>query len=314
MKISFSALVIALTLAVGGSIPTTGKAQGLFGNGFWYLDANNYGNAGDTGNVVVALDHAGAVGADQPNCTFTGSAEIDVVRVDNGNIVSQEAFDIDLSPAYPVQIDSYQFPTAPVGNALVAIILVVGSMPANCGAVVHRSVSNIGGLTTHIAPPVALKPGTYTVREVVPAGFVQTFPIFVPLGAGQLLNAALLGAPGSTVGPGPGDADCRIEGEIAVTGLQGDDTLIVEFEADGVAIVHDLTDATVNPVPSGETAVFVIKVTNNGPSDVSGSQPPCGIFTMTIGIEDEATGETTSSTGINIVSDPGFGIVKGSYS
>ena len=288
MTRSIGTLAIALTLAIGVSIPTTSKAQALVELALIVMLV--YGNAGDSGNVVVVLDHAGVIDPDQPSCSFTGSAEIDVTRVDNGNVASQEAFDIDLSAAFPVHIDGYLFPTASVGNALAAIVRVSGFLPANCGAVVHLSVSDPSGLTTGIMPPVALKPGTHTITqdmsaiEPAPAGGNQ---VIVPLGAGQELNAGLVGVPRNSVGRGGRDDECRTEGKIDVTSLGGADTLVIPFDADPVAIVPDLTNATGTPVPPGETAYYEIKFTNVGPSRISGSQPVCGALAVTLGVADQ---------------------------
>lgn len=310
MKHSIGAVIIVLMLAVGFSIPTTSKAQGLVE--YALILVLVYGNPGDSVEVAYALDHAGAVGSEQPNCSFEGTAEIDFVEVATGDSAGTASRTIILGDINSFQFDEFALPAASPGTTMAVDMRVRGRMPPNCRVVVHRSVSDTGGQTTEIAPPSTLTPGTYAVSEVVHADSSSdvTEPpldgVLFALGGGQEVNVAIVAAPRS-IAPGQADRECQFEGTLFVRRLDnGEEAIEIPFVADPVVVLADVTDAMGDPVASGDTVTFQLTFTNNRVTD---TPQACDSLGWTIGVADQATGKTGPSIYSISASDPGVGIL-----
>ena len=289
-------------LAASTLIPTSGNAQGLVEYAVILILA--YGVSGESIESVYQLDHAGAVGPDRPNCSFTGTAEIEFVEVASGNNMEPESTDIVVTEDFPIQFTKIAFPVSSSNATMAAVLRINGQLPANCTVIVNHFKTKFGQ-TTEVVPPSTLRPGHYVIREVAPntPSSNRNEPSIagatIVLGEGQVANLGLVARP-KAVAPGLPPENCRLDGGVIVRRLDnGQEPVEIPFEGDPFAILHDVTDASTDPPPPGTIQTYTIIVVNNGPSLLN-SRPPCDDLSLTVGIADRATGENAASSYVNV--------------
>lgn len=310
MKKFFQLFAFVVFLGIGAWSPSPAKAQGLVEYALILVVV--YGAPGDSLEAVYRLEHAGAVGHGQPNCNFSGTAEIDFVEVATGKFAAETAdMPIVLGDLNEFQYsDPLEFPPAPPGATLAAVVHLSGAMPANCTVVVNHFTSRFGA-TTEAVPEARAGVGRGTWFGYHDDSFDRTSRgakdpdepglagVVISLGESQVANLGLVARPKS-IAPGRPPEDCALDGDVVVRRLDDDGVeVVIPFEGDPLAFAHDITDG-LDPALPGETAYFEIVVTNDGPSLMAGSKPPCDDVQLVLGVAESASGETAASTYVNV--------------